>query len=69
MLGADPDGAPTLLQSYTKIRQFGVDAQVTAGSWLLKLEAIHRAGALQSVWAWRRTTSPRYSAGNTRCTR
>ena len=45
VLGADPDGAPTLLQYYTKIRQFGVDAQVTAGSWLLKLEAIHRAGA------------------------
>ena len=43
--GADPDGAPALLQSYTQIRQFGVDAQVTAGPWLLKLEAIHRAGA------------------------
>ena len=43
--GADPDGTPTLLQHYTRIRQFGADAQVTVGSWLLKLEAIHRAGA------------------------
>ena len=44
--GADPAGAPALLQHYTQIRQFGLDAQVTLGSWLLKLEAIQRSGAL-----------------------
>lgn len=46
MPGADPQGASTLLQYYKQIRQFGVDAQVTVGSWLLKLEAIQRNGAL-----------------------
>ena len=44
--GADREGAPALTQYYTQIRQFGVDAQVTVGSWLLKAEAIQRAGAL-----------------------
>lgn len=33
---------------YEKIRQFGLDAQVTTGPWLFKLEAIHRSG-LQNV--------------------
>ena len=43
--GADADGTPALLQYYAQIRQFGVDTQVTVGSWLLKTEAIHRVGA------------------------
>ncbi len=43
--GSDSDGAPALTQYYTQIRQFGLDAQLTLGSWLLKLEAIRRAGA------------------------
>ena len=30
---------------YEQIRQFGLDMQLTTGPWLLKLEAIHRAGA------------------------
>ena len=30
---------------YEQISQFGLDAQLTTGPWLLKLEAIHRAGA------------------------
>ena len=30
---------------YEQIRQWGLDAQLTVGSWLYKLEAIHRAGA------------------------
>ena len=30
---------------YEQIRQFGLDSQLTTGPWLLKLEAIHRAGA------------------------
>ena len=35
-----------LVPRYQKIRQLGVDAQLTAESLLLKLEAIHRTGAL-----------------------
>ena len=30
---------------YEQIRQYGLDTQLTTGPWLLKLEAIHRAGA------------------------
>ncbi len=30
---------------YEQIQQFGLDTQLTTGPWLLKLEAIHRAGA------------------------
>ena len=56
----DPTGAPvrnpdtgqpvlvpeaSLAPYYPQIRQFGLDAQITAESFLLKLEAIHRAGA------------------------
>ena len=48
----EPTLLPTLAGSefvlapfYEQITQFGLDAQVTTGSWLLKLEAIHRAGA------------------------
>ena len=44
MLAMDAEGAG-LVQSYGQIRQFGIDAQLTAGSWLFKLEGIHRAGA------------------------
>ena len=43
-LGADAGGGPILTQHYGQIRQFGLDGQWTAGSWLLKLEAIQRAG-------------------------
>ena len=38
-------GRSTLVQYYGQIRQFGIDAQLTAGSWLFKVEGIHRAGA------------------------
>ena len=38
-------GAPILVPRYEQIRQFGLDAQVTTGPWLLKLEAIRRTGA------------------------
>ena len=34
-----------LAPHYEQIRQFGLDVQLTTGPWLLKLEAIHRAGA------------------------
>ena len=40
------DGSePVLAPHYEQIRQYGLDTQLTTGSWLLKLEAIHRAGA------------------------
>ena len=38
-------GAPTLAPHYEQIRQFGLDTQMTAGSWLFKLEAIQRLDA------------------------
>ncbi|MDE0058213.1 MAG: hypothetical protein OXP07_08800 [Defluviicoccus sp.] len=34
-----------LVPHYAQIRQYGLDAQLTLESWLLKLEAIHREGA------------------------
>ncbi len=40
--------APTdasLIPFYEQIRQFGVDAQLTTGPWLYKMEAIRRGGA------------------------
>ena len=37
--------ATALQPHYEKIRQFGLDAQLTTGPWLLKLEAIRRLGA------------------------
>ena len=43
------DGAPILAPYYGQIRQFGLDTQLTTGSWLFKLEAIHRAGARNNV--------------------
>ncbi len=42
------DSGLVLAPHYEKIRQFGVDAQLTKGSLLLKLEAIYRAGARNS---------------------
>ena len=40
------DGSEIVLAPhYEQIRQFGLDTQLTTGPWLLKLEAIHRAGA------------------------
>ena len=44
MLNADNDGTQALIQQYGQIRQFGLDAQLTASAWLFKLEAIHRTG-------------------------
>ena len=43
--GIDPGGGPVLIPHYERIRQFGLDAQLTAGPWLFKLEALGRAGA------------------------
>ena len=38
-----------LIPYYEQIRQFGVDAQLTTGPWLYKMEAIHRSGARNLV--------------------
>ena len=43
------DGELVLIQHYEHVRQFGLDTQVTVGSWLLKGEAIHRTGALNLI--------------------
>ncbi|MDE0164553.1 MAG: hypothetical protein OXL36_05610 [Bryobacterales bacterium] len=43
--GSDAGGMPAFTQYYAQIRQFGLDAQMTVGSWLFKLEAIQRSGA------------------------
>ena len=43
--GQIPDDSAPLIPYYEQIRQFGLDAQLTVGSWLYKLEAIHRSGA------------------------
>lgn len=40
-----PDETTPLIPYYEQIRQFGLDAQLTLGSWLYKLEAIRRNGA------------------------
>ncbi len=42
-------GDVVLAPHYEQIRQFGLDAQLTVGSWLLKLEAIYRQGARNNV--------------------
>ncbi len=42
--GMDSGGQPVLIPFYELIDQIGVDLQVVAGQWLLKLEAIQRAG-------------------------
>lgn len=38
------DGELVLVPEYDQIRQFGLDLQITKGSWLWKLEALHRSG-------------------------
>ena len=43
--GLDRNQTLILIPHYEQIRQFGLDAQMTAGAWLLKLEAIRRTGA------------------------
>ncbi len=47
----DARGGASLRHHYDGIRQFGVDAQLTLESWLLKLEAIHRTGARNRLGA------------------
>lgn len=49
-LTADPANL-RFIPHYQQISQTGLDLQVTTGSWLLKLEAIHRAGQGESFQA------------------
>ncbi len=44
--GANRGGGLALIPYYEKIRQFGLDAQLTLEDWLFKIEALQRAGAL-----------------------
>ena len=44
-LSQNDDGEDILIPHYEQIRQFGLDALIVAGPWLLKLEAIRRTGA------------------------
>ncbi|MCY3940793.1 MAG: hypothetical protein OXG29_06905 [Gammaproteobacteria bacterium] len=43
--GLIPDPATPFIPYYEQIRHFGLDAQLTTGDWLYKLEAIRRSGA------------------------
>ena len=47
--GVDRAGVPVLIPHYDQLRQFGLDAQLTTGAWLLKLEGVHRAGARNAL--------------------
>lgn len=49
--GQDVAGAPVLIPYYDLIEQVGIDAQATLGSWLWKLEGIHRSGQGASYYA------------------
>ena len=45
----DGAGTPIFAPHYRKIRQFGLDAQLTTGRWQYKLEAIRRVGAYNAL--------------------
>jgi len=42
--GLDNSGKPRLVPYYEQISQYGLDAQMVAGQWLFKLEALRRSG-------------------------
>ncbi len=42
--GTDGNGNPVLIPTYEQISQTGLDLQLVAGEWLLKLETIYRTG-------------------------
>lgn len=44
VLGLDEDNQPVLIPHYEQINQTSIDVQGVLGEWLLKLEAIYRAG-------------------------
>ena len=51
-------GASILVPHYEQIRQLGLDAQLTAGSWLFKLEALRSPSSMST----RQTSSMRHGA-------
>lgn len=57
-----PAGNQILAPHYERITQFGLDTQFTSGSWLFKLEAIHRSGAENRQLEDRPSTEEDYSA-------
>ncbi len=44
-LALHESGQPVLAPYYEQIRQYSLDAQMTTGPWLFKLEALHRSGS------------------------
>ena len=56
ILDLDRAEEPSLVPYYEQIRQFGLDAQLTAGSWLFKLEAIRPNRRPKPPSVWKRTT-------------
>ena len=48
-LGLDSGGGVVLVPLYEQIRQYGVDAQITTGAWLLKFESTWREGERDSA--------------------
>lgn len=48
-VGFDDGGGLVLVPVYDQMRQYSLDAQVTTGAWLLKLEALWREGELDSL--------------------
>ncbi|MXY55306.1 MAG: hypothetical protein F4Y41_02745 [Gammaproteobacteria bacterium] len=50
-LGVDQEGTSLLVPHYQQIRQLALDLQLSAGPWLLKLEGVRRAGALNRLGA------------------
>ncbi len=49
--GLDSAGRPVLIPVYELIDQTSLDAQLTRGDWLWKLEAIRRSGQGRTFWA------------------
>jgi len=51
LLEFDPNGGPVIIPYYEQINQTGLDVQLVAGEWLLKLEAIYRSGQGKSFYS------------------
>ena len=51
-LNIDSEGRQRLIPYYDQINQTGIDVQSVYGSWLYKLEALHRSGQGESFFAY-----------------
>ena len=47
----DENGNPILIPFYQQIHQTGLDLQLIAGQWLIKLESLYRTGQGREFWA------------------